>query len=87
MVFMEMISAGSHTLYIDPAATTILLSSISMIVLAIGASAIVLWRRAKKKVTKALNIDENANKEVEDKLVIHAKKKASDDADREGSQE
>lgn len=74
MNFTDIMSAGPRMLYIDPAATTVLLSSVSMIVLAAGASAIVLWRRAKKKVSKVLNVDENANKEVEEKLVIHAKK-------------
>lgn len=56
--------------YIDPAATTVLLSSISAIVIALGAAIIVFWRRAKKKVAKVLNIDENANKEVEEDIVI-----------------
>ena len=40
----------SQTLYIDPAATSILLSSITAIVVAVGASAIVIWRKLKKKV-------------------------------------
>ena len=56
--------------YIDPSTTTILISSISGIVIAIGAAAVVIWRKAKKKVANALHIDENANKEVEDELVI-----------------
>ena len=57
--------------YIDPAATTILLTSISSIVIAVGATAVILWRKAKKKVATTLHIDENANKEVEDELVIN----------------
>lgn len=60
----------SQTLYIDPAATSILLSSITAIVVAVGASAIVIWRKLKKKVSKTLNIDPNAGKEVEEELVI-----------------
>ena len=39
-------------------------------VLALGASAIIIWRKLKKKVQKTLNIDPNSNKEVEDDLVI-----------------
>lgn len=56
--------------YIDPSTTTILISSISGIVIAISAAAVVIWRKAKKKVANALHIDENANKEVEEELVI-----------------
>ena len=56
--------------YIDPSTTTILISSISGIVIAIGAGAVILWRKAKKKVADVLHIDENSNKEVEDELVI-----------------
>ena len=56
--------------YIDPSTTTILISSISGIVIAIGAAAVIIWRKAKKKVANVLNIDENANKEVEEELVI-----------------
>ena len=58
------------SMYIDPAATTVVITSISGIVIAVGAPAVILWRKAKKKVAKALHIDENANKEVEDELVI-----------------
>ena len=56
--------------YIDPSTTTILISSISGIVIAIGAGAVILWRKAKKKVANVLHIDENAGKEVEEELVI-----------------
>ncbi|MBQ3019079.1 MAG: hypothetical protein IJD77_00640 [Clostridia bacterium] len=57
-------------LYIDPAATTALLSSITAIAVACGATFIILWRKLKKGVKKTLHIDENANKDVEDELVI-----------------
>ena len=56
--------------YIDPSTTTILISSISGIVIAVGAGAVILWRKAKKKVSNVLHIDENSNKEVEEELVI-----------------
>lgn len=57
--------------YIDPSTTSIVITSISGIIIAVGATAAILWRKAKKKVTTALHIDENANKEVEDELVIN----------------
>lgn len=60
----------TQLLYIDPAATSVLLTSLTAIVVAVGASAIVLWRKFKKKVDKSLNKDPNANKEVEDELVV-----------------
>ena len=58
-------------LYIDPAATTVIITSISGIVIAVGATAVILWRKAKKKVATVLHIDENANKEVEEDIVIN----------------
>ncbi len=61
--------------YLDPSATTILLTSVSSIAIAVGATALILWRKAKKKVTQTLHIDENANKEVEDELVINTENK------------
>ncbi len=57
-------------LYIDPAATSVLLASITSIAVAAGAVFIILWRKFKKGVKKTLHIDENAGKEVEDDLVI-----------------
>ena len=59
-------------MYIDPAATTVIITSISGIAIAVSATAVILWRKAKKKVSSALHIDENANKEVEEELVINA---------------
>jgi len=57
-------------LYIDPAATSVLLASITSIAVAAGAVFIILWRKFKKGVKKTFHIDENAGKEVEDDLVI-----------------
>ena len=57
-------------LYIDPAATTVLLSSITAIAVACGATFIILWRKLKRGVQKTLHIDENAGKDVEEDLVI-----------------
>ena len=57
-------------LYIDPAATSILLSSVTAIVVACGAAFIIFWRKLKNGAKNVLNIDENAGKEVESELVI-----------------
>lgn len=61
----------NNLLYIDPAATTVLLSSITAIVVACGATFIILWRKLKKGAQKVLHIDENAGKEVEEDLVVN----------------
>ena len=61
---------SSMLLYVDPSAVSIIITSITAIVAAVGATAIVLWRKAKNKVSKVLHIDPNANKEVEEEIVI-----------------
>ena len=60
----------SSMLYIDPAATTALLSSVTAIAVACGAAFIIMWRKVKQGATTVLHIDENANTEVEAELVI-----------------
>ena len=72
---MNMTIIPMTSMYIDPAATTVVITSISGIVIAVGATAVILWRKAKKKVATALHIDENANKEVEEELVINTDSK------------
>lgn len=79
-IFLTM-GINSNLLYIDPAATSMLLTSITAIVAACGAGIFIAWRAIKKKVNKALHIDENAKKEVEGELVI------SDDLKDEASTE
>ena len=59
-----------NALYLDPTSATVLATSISGIVIALGATFVILWRKAKKKAALVLKIDENANKEVEEDLVI-----------------
>ncbi len=70
MSILSGIQEASRMLYIDPAATSVLLSSITAIVVAIGASVIIFWRKFKKKVGKTLHLDPNAGKEIEDELVV-----------------
>ncbi len=65
------IMSGINTLYIDPSSVSILITSISGIVIAVGATAVIIWRKLKKSVAKTLHIDENANKEVEEDIVIN----------------
>lgn len=78
------VAVSPMSAYIDPASVSILLTSISGIVIAVGAAAIILWRKAKKAVAKTLHIDENANKEVEDDVLIN---EDIDDDDEEDDDE
>ncbi len=55
-------------LYIDPSITTYVIQAVAAIVIAGGAVISVLWRKARKKMSKTLNIDENKNKEVEEEI-------------------
>lgn len=59
-----------NTLYIDPSVMTYAIQAIAGIVIAIGATVGILWRKSKKKVSKTLGIDENKNKEVESDEII-----------------
>ena len=57
--------------YIDPSVMTYMIQAIAGIVIAIGAAVGIYIRRAKKKVSEKLGIDENRNKEVEsDEIII-----------------
>ena len=56
--------------YIDPSVMTYLIQVIAGIVIAVGAIAGVYFRKAKKKVSEKLGIDENKNKEVESDEII-----------------
>lgn len=57
-------------LYIDAAATTAIVSAATAAIVALAAWGIIQWRRLKKGVGKVLHVDENANKEKEEELVI-----------------
>jgi len=57
-------------LYIDPSTVSVLAVSIGSVAIAVGTTFVIWYRRVKKKVAQTLHIDENANKEVEEELVI-----------------
>ena len=64
--------------YIDPSVMTYAIQAGAGIVIAIGAFVGLYFRKAKKKVAKKFNIDENKNKEVEsDEIEIKEEKKIS----------
>lgn len=51
--------------YIDPSVMTYMIQVVAGVVVAVGAVAGIYFRKAKKKVSEKLGIDENKNKEVE----------------------
>lgn len=61
---------GAAFAYLDPSVATYAIQVVAGAVVAVGAVVGIYWRRAKKKVTDKLGIDENADKEVEEDIVI-----------------
>ena len=61
--------------YIDPSVMTYAIQAGAGIIIALGAFIGLYFRKAKTKINKKLNIDENKNKEVESDEVIIKKKK------------
>ena len=57
--------------YIDPSVMTYAIQAIAGVAIAVGAFITINYRKAKKKVSNKLGIDENKNKEVEsDELIV-----------------
>ncbi len=56
--------------YLDPSVMTYAIQAIAGVIVAVGAVVIVYWRKAKKKVTDKLGIEENKKKEVEEEIKI-----------------
>ncbi len=64
--------------YIDPSTTTFLVQAIIGVGVAIIAGVAVYWRKAKRKVSDKLGIDENANKDVESDNIDFYKEKENE---------
>lgn len=56
--------------YLDPSVMTYAIQVIAGVVVAVGATAGIMWRKAKKKMQDKLGIDENAKKEVEEDVIV-----------------
>lgn len=64
--------ANTANAYLDPSVMTYAIQAIAGVVVAIGAVGVIYWRKAKKKISDKLGIDENKNKEVEsDDIIIN----------------
>ena len=57
-------------LYIDPSVMTYAIQAIAGVAVAIGTVAVLLWRRAKKKVQETLHLDDISAKETEEEVVL-----------------
>ena len=60
--------------YIDPSVMTYTIQAVAGIAIAIGAAVGIYFRKAKKKVSDKLGIDDNRNKEVESDEIVVTKK-------------
>ena len=65
----SIILSNTANAYLDPSVMTYTIQIVAGVVVAVGAVVGIYWRKAKKKVSDKLGIDENAKKEVEDDIV------------------
>ncbi len=59
-----------NLLYIEPSVITFGATAIGSAIVAVGAFVAILWRRAKKKVATALNLEENSKKEQDEEITL-----------------
>ncbi|MBR6681518.1 MAG: hypothetical protein IKL40_00865 [Clostridia bacterium] len=57
-------------LYVDPSVVTNAVQAITGVVIAVGAVATVMWRKAKKKVANTLKLEEKSKKEEDAEIEI-----------------
>ena len=66
MIYFPMTASA----YVDPSVMSYTVQAIAGVAIAFGVIFGVVWRRVKRGAKKALNIDENAGKEVEEELSV-----------------
>lgn len=59
-----------NTAYIDPSVMTFAIQAIAGAAIAVAAVVVVAWRKAKKKVSDKLGLEEKTKKEVEEEIVV-----------------
>ena len=69
--------------YVDPSVMTYTIQAVAGAVIALGAVIGVTWRVMKKKTQKALNIDENSKKEMEEDVQIIEDNAAQADSNKQ----
>lgn len=71
MLFSSMLFFGVNgKAYIDPSVMTYVIQAVAGVVVAVGATAGIYFRKVKKKINDKLGIEENRNKEVETDDII-----------------
>lgn len=71
---MILLTENVHA-YIDPSVVNYAIQAVAGIIIAVGAVVGIYFRKAKKKISNKLGIDENKNKEVEkDEIIVKSKK-------------
>ena len=60
----------SQSAYIDPSVMTYAIQAVAGVVIAVGAVAVVFWRKAKKKVSDKLGLEEKSKKETEEDIQL-----------------
>ncbi len=72
--FMLLFTENVHA-YIDPSVVNYAIQAVAGVLIAVGAVVGIYFRKAKKKISNKLGIDENKNKEVEkDEIIVKEKK-------------
>ncbi len=66
------LSIELNTLYIDPASTSVLLSSLTAIGVALGATLMISYRKFKKKCANVIDLDEEEKTVSEEELKIYS---------------
>ena len=57
-------------LYVDPSVVTYGIQAIAGVVIAVGAVAAIIWRKAKKKVAQTLKLEEKSKKEEDAEINV-----------------
>lgn len=61
---------GPQFLYVDPSVVTYGIQAIAGIAIAVGAVVAIAWRKAKKKVSEKLNLEEYSKKETDAEIEL-----------------
>ena len=61
---------GPQFWYVDPSVVTYGIQAIAGIAIAVGAVVAIAWRKAKKKVSEKLNLEEHSKKETDAEIEL-----------------
>ena len=61
---------GPQFLYVDPSVVTYGIQAIAGVAIAVGAVVDIDWRKAKKKVSEKLNLEEHSKKETDAEIEL-----------------